>query len=250
MLSIIASIFETTLMVMEPAYRTYKELKSENSPENRPDSRTSKRPESGVDERPGSKTGDKPGTKSNKKPGSKKGEMPGSKKGKVTDSANTERSESGDDEKKVKLDGGITADKTVDNKVPTQRQLLLMHWIVYAAFHFADCLTRPWLPLFPFFSVAAIVWLRAGGTELIYRNIVEPYFIENEPRIDKWMDDFNQLKTTVVNSTGVLHNAIVNTDGKTDAADIQRPPSSGITEKPRTSVVKPGSKNRGKKEKK
>lgn len=258
-------MIETTLMVMEPAYRTYKELKSDSSPDNRinerPGSGTGERPDNRAGKRPGSeKSGSGTGSKKSEKPGSKiskKGKNPDVKKGKRPGSEITQRSESGADgrpgsekgNKKSNISGksdekagdkaGDMAKTMTDNKDPNQRRLLLMHWIVYATFHFADCLTRPWLPLFSFISIAAIVWLRAGGTEIIYRNIVEPYFIENESRIDKWMDDFHQLKNTVVNSAGVLHHAIVKTNSKTDATKSQHPPPHDITKNPKSPVVKP-----------
>lgn len=130
MLDLLASVVETALMVLEPAYKTYKELS-----------------------------------------------------------------------------GGGGGGRTVDGAVPEaaeRRRQLLVHWIVYAAFRAVDCVARPWVPMYSLISIAAVVWLRAGGSETVYETAIRPFLSENEAAIDQWFDRFDRAKESVANTTTAM----------------------------------------------
>lgn len=139
MLGILSSAAETALMVLEPAYRTYKEL---NTSENAAD---------------------------------------------------------GDGE----------------------RRRLLVHWVVYAAFRAVDCVVRPVLPMYNLLSISSVVWLRAGGTDTVYRTLIRPFLADNEAVVDQWFDGFERARNTVTSTAAGLSAAAVAavTDDQRDDAD-------------------------------
>lgn len=122
-IGILSSAVETALMVLEPAYRTYKELK-------------------------------------------------------VADNA---------------ADGeGSNAARD-----PGERRRLLVHWVVYAAFRAVDCVARPVLPMYNVLSLAAVVWLRAGGTDTVYQTLIRPFLADSEATVDQWFDGFERARNAV-----------------------------------------------------
>lgn len=173
MFSLVASIFETGFMVLEPAYRTYKVLKSS----------------SGLDNGSGNQSGNQIHSRPGNRPGFLMNGGPESEPGSVPVNEPINGPEDG-------FDPDDQADKKSD-----QRRLLLMHWIVYAAFQAVGCLTQPWLPFFSIISIVTVVWLRCGGTEIVYQKLVEPFLSEHEQAIDQVIDKFDQTKNTVTTVT-------------------------------------------------
>lgn len=163
MFGLIATAFEMSFMVLEPAYRTYKVLKSSKGMNTKLENNGEavNRPAIWVSSRNGNETEEVP-------------------------------------------DGGPDKDKDKDTD---QRHLLLMHWIVYAAFQATEWITKPVLPFYPVISIVTVVWLRTGGTEVVYRNLVEPFLFEHEQAIDKILNKFDQAKGTVINVTDGLQQA-------------------------------------------
>lgn len=141
MLGVLSSAAETALMVLEPAYRTYKELK----------------------------TGE------------------------------------------TAADGDDVAAAAAGN--PAERRLLLVHWIVYAAFRAVDCVARPVLPMYNLLAIAAVVWLRTGGTDTVYRRLIRPFLADNEAAVDQWFDGFDRARNTAASLGAAAVSAV------TDDAD-------------------------------
>lgn len=182
MFSILSAATETALMVLEPAYKTYKELNTADTVR-------------GADA--------------------------------LTDGAGKI---DGFVENVDSVDGAVTADGATDGggvdavrvSDPAIRRKLLVHWIVYATFRAVDCLVRPWLPIYNVFKIGAVVWLRAGGTETVYRTLIGPFLSDNEPAIDHWLYRYDQAKDTVATATTALSTAAADAVGgsSSDEEDV------------------------------
>lgn len=85
-------------------------------------------------------------------------------------------------------------------------QRLLVHWIIYATFRIIDCFFGHWFPMYSGVKLAAIVWLRASGSEKLYQSIVGPFLDDYGPIVDAWLDRYNYMIDKVVNTAAVLTN--------------------------------------------
>lgn len=151
MFGILSAFVETALMVLDPAYKTYKELKTFYRQDAIPDD---------------------------------DGKSPPSR-GKDTDVGEG-------------LDDGDRSE---------QRRWLLTHWIVYAAYKAVDFVARPWLPMYGIINIAVVVWLRSGGSTIVYRSFIEPFLNEHEPTVDAWLERFDEAKDKMSDATAVLSTA-------------------------------------------
>lgn len=186
MFRLIASIFETGFMVLEPAYRTYKVLKSGNQPDTKADDQTDYK----TGYQANNRTMNRPGIMLNSRLESK----PDGRLESETDNRPEKDSEN---------QPNSQADKDSD-----QHRLLLMHWIVYAAFQAVECVTQPWLPFFPAICIVTVMWLRYGGTEIVYQKLVEPFLIEHEQAVDQVVDRFEQAKSSVATAAETAQQAM------------------------------------------
>lgn len=166
MFGILAVVAETLLLVLEPAYRTYKELKNEN-------------------------TGLAPIQLSTVSGGSNNNNNAATNAVAVTPpqpqlQSSVAAADKGEQQQQRQLD---------------ERRCLLVHWIVYSAFRAVDGVTQPFLPFYGVVKIVAVVWLRAGGTEIIYRTIIMPFLAKNEPLADQWLNKYDQAKNTATTVT-------------------------------------------------
>jgi len=105
-----------------------------------------------------------------------------------------------------------------------ERRRLLVHWVVYAAFRAVDFAARGWLPAHGLFSVAAVVWLRAGGgTDAVYRAAVEPFLAEHGTAVDRWLRRFDRARDAVNGATATLGSAAAAAVAGDDGASRRRP---------------------------
>lgn len=176
MFSILSYATETALMVLEPAYKTYKELNTTD---------TIRGADASVD-------------------GAMKVDVPVENAAAADGGENATGSDGGTDT------GGVDAVRVSD---PEIRRKLLVHWIVYATFRAVDSLVRPWMPIYNIVKIMAIVWLRAGGTETVYRTLIGPFLADNEPSIDHWLYRYDRAKDTVATATTVLSTAAADAVG-------------------------------------
>ncbi|VVC38758.1 TB2/DP1/HVA22-related protein [Cinara cedri] len=84
---------------------------------------------------------------------------------------------------------------------------LFTHWVVYAAVRMVDCALCSWMPLFGLTKIAGIVWLRAGGIQKCYQAFVGPFLDDNQLVIDDWLERYDQVKNSMVNTTTALTSA-------------------------------------------
>lgn len=138
----------------------------------------------------------------------------------------------------TETDGG-----TVD---PAEWRRLLVHWIVYGAFRAVESLARPWVPFYDVLKIAAIVWMRAGGSETVYQSIIRPFLVENEPAIDQWMDQLNRTRDTVMTASSALSAAVTadpDTADEGDSDEVQSDPTPAV---PVPVTTEPGEKEQRK----
>lgn len=198
MFSLVASIFETVFMVLEPAYRTYKVLKSSD----------------GTDDGFGNWSGKKNGNQTYGRTGNRPGFLLNSRPESDPNSVPVSGLE----------DGSSVGPDDQTDKEPDQRRVLLTHWIVYAAFQAVVCVTRPWLPWFPAITIVSVLWLRCGGTEIVYQRFVEPLLTEHEQDIDQIVEKFDQAKNTVTTATETTLQAVTDDFG----ADTEPSPAVAV----------------------
>lgn len=161
MLGVVSTFMEMALMVLEPMYRSYKELKA-------------------VDGGGGGGDSGLAGTAAE---------------------VGTETTET-----TITSSSAATEEEQQQRRQQQQGRLgvLLMHWIVFGVFRGVEWFVSP-LPLYNTFKIGAIVWLRVGGgTETVYRKFIEPFFAQNEPIVDQWLERCDRARDTVVTTTAAL----------------------------------------------
>lgn len=79
-------------------------------------------------------------------------------------------------------------------------RVLLVHWVAYGVFRAVDILVESWCPMYGVAKLAAIVWLRAAGSEQLYRSAIEPFFDHCGPTVDPWLHQYREVVDHVMNT--------------------------------------------------
>lgn len=98
-------------------------------------------------------------------------------------------------------------------------QWIFIHWIVYSVFRVVDCLTEHWCPMHSVVKLITIIWLRMGGSEKLYRSVIQPFLNEHEPSIDSWLSRYTQV---IVKQDCNCHNIDDNDDIGVKNDEIER----------------------------
>jgi len=85
----------------------------------------------------------------------------------------------------------IKAIETAQTKDDTK---WLTYWVVYSSFiileFFSDYLLF-WIPFYFFFKTGLLIWCMHpsyNGTEFLYNNVIRPVFLQNEKRVDSFIN--------------------------------------------------------------
>ena len=77
----------------------------------------------------------------------------------------------------------------------------LTYWIVFSCINLCDFLYYI-IPMYHMIKLFTIIWLfhnNSKGAKFIYQCYLEPFFIENEEKIDKNIDNFKKyIKNTII----------------------------------------------------
>lgn len=224
MFSILSVVTEVTLMVLEPTYRTHKELQTLFDQDVNVDNND--HPDD--DETPGNGQGLGDGEIVDDSQSPDNGEVTALNEA-PDDDKDPENNESPGnsevlDDGKGPVDGAVPDDAKdagdgkdpndddpdFDDKGPSkhdhlmERRWLLIHWIVYASYNVVDFVARSLLPMYDVISIVTVLWLRLGGSEKVYRSFIEPFLAERELVIDRWLERFSQAKDTMTDASAVL----------------------------------------------